>query len=127
MTRGFEHRLWGYTVVKIKKPDVEHSTVPKSTCSAPLPSPTNSLDAQQTSEYGKVGVVDSSAEGGPILETDQSDQKKGDHRDSESEDLTARSVRECREGEEETEESERVDEWQIPETVLLTSGSIAPF
>ena len=127
MTRGFEHRLWGYTVVKIKKPDVEHGIVSKSTCSAPPPSPIASLDGQQKSEYDKLGVRDSSTEKGPGVDTDQSDPKKGDCRESEDEQLTVRSVRESREGEEETEECERVDEWQIPETVLLTSGSIAPF
>ena len=123
MTRGFEHRLWGYTVVKIKKPDVERGIVSNPTPPVPPPSPTVSLDGQETSEYGKLGVVDSS----PTLDSAQSDQKKGEHTESENENSTVSSIRECGEGNEETQECGRVDEWQIPETVFLTSESIAPF
>ena len=38
-----------------------------------------------------------------------------------------RPVLHSREGESETDEGESVGGWHIPETVILTSGSIAPF
>ena len=134
MTRGFEHRLWGYTVVRIKKLDVERGIVSNHSPSSapPPPSPAVSLDGRDSSEYGKLGVVDSSVDvdGGPILEPELSDlkKKKGDgYREPEGRNSTVKFVQGCRDGSEEIEEREGVDEWQIPETVILTSGSIAPF
>ena len=109
MTRGFEHRLWGYRVVKIKKPDVKRGIGSESTSSALPPSPTASHDGQQTREHSKLAVVDSSTEGDTIFQTGQSDQTKGDYGESEGEDIAVRSVQERREADEEIEECRRVD------------------
>lgn len=124
MKRGFEHRLWGYKVVKIKQPDAERGLASGSTSSDLSPSPTVSLDDQRTSEYG---VVESSAEGDAAQDEEGYDREKGEYSRLGNVELMRRLVLESREGSEETEEREGVGEWQIPETVILTSESISPF
>ena len=120
MTRGFEHRLWGYTVVRIKQPDVERGVESGSTSSNRPLSPSQSLEGQELGEYGKLGVVEIPNEGHPALKKDESSEY-------DTGDLAIRPVPDSRGGSEETDERESVGEWQIPETVILTSGSIAPF
>lgn len=124
MKRGFEHRLWGYKVVKIKQPDAERGLASGSTSSDLSPSPTVSLDDQRTSEYG---VVESSAEGDAAQDEEGYDREKGEYSRFGNVEPMRRPVPESREGREETEEREGVGEWQIPETVILTSESISPF
>ena len=128
MTRGFEHRLWGYTVVKIKPPaDVERGIMSDSTSSVHAPSPNESLHSQEMGEYGKLGIVDPAAEGRPTHEEDYSaiDRRDGGNADFGNGDLAVRPVpTESRDG---SEEGEERGGWQIPETILLRSGSIAPF
>ena len=127
MTRGFEHRLWGYTVVRIKQPDAERGVVSGSTSSVRPSSSTTSLDGQEMDEYDKVGIVESSVEGRPTRDDEHFDPERGDYSNSEHGDLAVRPMTEAREGSEETDGRDSVGEWQIPETVILTSGSLGPF
>lgn len=129
MTRGFEHRLWGYKLVKIMRPDIERGIVSHSTASAPPPSLSTSLDRQESGEYGKLGIVDSHPENSSARDGEDRDHEEdnSEYSDSEHGDLAIRHVPASREGSEDIEDLEDVREWQIPETVLLTSGSIAPF
>ena len=127
MTRGFEHRLWGYTVVRIKQPDVERGFVSDSTTSVRPPSPTASHDDHEMGEYSKMGDVESPDEGRPARYDEHADRKKDKYGDFDNGDLATRPMLQSREGEDEADERESVEGWHIPETVILTSGSIAPF
>lgn len=118
MKRGFEHRLWGYKVVKIEQPDAERGSASDSTSSVRSPSPTASLDDRHTEEYGRLGTVEPSR---PAQDGEYSDQEPGNV------ERTIRPVLESRDESEETEEREEEGEWQIPETVILKSESISPF
>lgn len=127
MTRGFEHRLWGYMVVKIKQPDAERGIGSKPTSSVHSPSPTLSLDDQESGESGHLGIVKSSVRGGSAQHGEDFDPEKGEDSQFMDAEQTIKPVPNSIEGREETEESERAGEWQIPETVILTSESISPF
>ena len=127
MTRGFEHRLWGWTVVRINPPDVERGFVSDSTSYVRPPSPNVSHDGHEMGEYSKMGDVESPDEGHPARNDEHADRKKDEYGDSDDGDLAARPVLESSEGEDEADERESVGGWHIPETVILTSGSIAPF
>ena len=119
MKRGFEHRLWGYQVVKIKQPDAELGVV-----SDRSPSPAASLEDQRPGDYDKLTVVQSS---GSVLDSEDFDQDQGDRINSSHEELPARPMPEPKETSKEAEERGGATEWQIPETVFLTSMSISPF
>ena len=127
MTRGFEHRLWGYKVVRIKQPDEERGFVSDSTSSVRPPSPNASHDGYEMGEYSKMGDVENPDEGRPAWNDEHADRKKDEYGDSDNGDLATRPVPQSREGEDETDERESVGGWHIPETIILTSGSIAPF
>ena len=127
MTRGFEHRLWGYRVVRIDPPDVERGFVSDSTSYVRPPSPNPSHDGHEMGEYRKMGDVESPDEGRPARNDEHADRKKDKYGDFDDGDLAARPVLESSEGEDEADERESVGGWHIPETVILTSGSIAPF
>ena len=130
MTRGFEHRLWGYTVVRIKQPDAERGAMSDSTSSIRAASPPTSLDGHEMGEYGELGVVESSAHGRPNgRDNEHSDRDEDGYGKfgSGSGDLAMRPVVESRDGSEVTDRRDSVGGWQIPETVILTSGSIGPF
>ena len=124
MKRGFEHRLWGYQVVKIKQPDAELGTVSDSTSSDHPPSPADSLEDQRPGDYDQLKVVQSS---GPTRNGEDFDQDKGDRIKSSHKELPTRPVPEPRETSNVAEERGGATEWQIPETVFLTSESISPF
>ena len=124
MKRGFEHRLWGYQVVKIKQPDAEPGIVSDPTSSDRSPSPADSLEDQHPGGYDRLKVVQSF---GPAQDGEDFDQDKGDRINSSHKDLPTRPVPEPRETSKEVEERGEVIEWQIPETVFLTSKSISPF
>lgn len=122
MKRGFEHRLWGYKVVKIKQPDAERGTVSRSASSVRSPSP------PALHNDGNPGNVESPVESDPAQHEEDFDQEKGECSKFENVESTIRPVvPESSEGSEETEEREEAGEWQIPETVILTSESISPF
>ena len=127
MTRGFEHRLWGYTVVRIKRPDVERGLASDSTSSVRPPSPNASHDGHEMGEYSTMGDVESPDGGRPARNDEHADRKKDEYGDFDNGDLATRPALHSREGEDETDERESVGGWHIPETVILTSGSIAPF
>ncbi|CAD6591488.1 MAG: hypothetical protein ASARMPRED_005411 [Alectoria sarmentosa] len=128
MKRGFEHRLWGYKVVKIKQPDTKRGTGSSSSSSVRSPSPTASLDDQESGKSGMSGTVkEPPVEGGLARDVKDSDEEKGAYSKLENAEPTIRPVPDSREGIEETEEREGEGEWQIPETVILTSDSISPF
>ena len=129
MTRGFEHRLWGYTVVRIKQPDAERGITSDSTPSSIRAAfPPTSLDGHEMREYGKLGVVESSVEGRPNARDDEHfDRDKDGYSEFGSGDLAMRPVPGSRDGSEETDRRDSVGGWEIPETVILTSGSIGPF
>lgn len=128
MKRGFEHRLWGYKVVKIKQPDAKRGTGSNSSSSIRSPSPTTSLDDQETGKCGQSGIVEETpVEGGLARDGEDSDEERGMYSKLGNAEPTIRPVPQSREGIEETEEREREGEWQIPETVILTSDSISPF
>ena len=124
MTRGFEHRLWGYTLVRIRQEDAERGLKSDST-SFPRPtSSTTSLELQEM-ELETVGYPE---EGHRAAQRDEhAHQVKDKYSNCGDGDLAIISFSESRDGSEETDECERVGEWQIPRTVLLTSGSIGPF
>ena len=128
MTRGFEHRLWGYKLVRIKQSDAEGDVVSDSASSARPSSPSTSLDDQRAAEYVELGIVDSSVKnypargGGPWHHQDE-----GHYSESVDGDLGNKPVSGSRDGSEATEERGSVGEWQIPETVILRSGSFTPF
>ena len=124
MKRGFEHRLWGYQVVKIKRPDAELGIASDPTSSDRSPSPAGSLGDPRAGDYDKLNVVQSS---GPILSSEDFDQDKGDRINSSHEELPTRPVPEPRGSSNDAEERKGATEWQIPETVFLTSTSISPF
>ena len=124
MKRGFEHRLWGYEVVKIKQPDAGLGIVSDATSSDLSPSPADSLENQRPGDYDRLRVVQSS---GPARDGEGFDQDKGDRIKSSHEELWTRPVPEPRETGEDAEERKGSTEWQIPETVFLTSTSISPF
>ena len=63
MTRGFEHRLWGYKVVRIKQSDVERGFVSDSTSSVHPPSPIAPHDGHEMGEYSKMGDVENPDDG----------------------------------------------------------------
>lgn len=128
MKRGFEHRLWGYKVVKIKQPDAKPGTRSNSSSSVRSPSPTASLDDQETGKCGQSGIVEETpVEGGLVQDGEGSDEEHGAYSNLWNAEPTIRPVPESREGIDETEEREREGAWQIPETVILTSDSISPF
>ena len=129
MTRGFEHRLWGYKVVEINQSDVERGFVSDSTSSVRPPSPTASHDGHEMGEYSKMGDVENPDEGRLARHDELADRKKDPYGDFDNGDLATRPVLESREGEseDETDERESVGGWHIPETVILRSGSLSPF
>ena len=128
MTRGFEHRLWGYKVVRIKQSDVERGSVSDSTSSVRPSSPNASHDGHEMGEYGKMGDVESPDEDRPAARNDEhADGKKTEYGGFDDGDLATRLTLHSREGEDETDERGSVEGWHIPDTVILTSGSIAPF
>ncbi len=124
MTRGFEHRLWGYKVVKIKQPDAERGTVSDATSSVRPTSPAHSFDGRDEEEYGKLVVAGSHDEGCRVGDGGLLDKGGDEYEDG---DLAMRSMPGSREGSEEADEQGDVGRWQIPETVVLTSGSLGPF
>ena len=127
MTRGFEHRLWGYKVVRIKQSDVERGFVSDSTSSVRPPSPTAPHDGHEMGEYSKMGDIENPDEGRSARNDEHADRKKDEYGDLNNGDLATRPVLQSREGEDEMDEGDDVGGWHIPETVILTSGSIAPF
>lgn len=127
MKRGFEHRLWGYKVVKTKQPDSERGTVSSHPSSVHSPLPRASLDDPESGGYGNLGTVESFVESGPAQGGEHFDLEKGHCSKFGNVEPPIRLVPESREGSEETEERDRTGEWQIPETVILTSESISPF
>lgn len=128
MKRGFEHRLWGYQVVKIKQTDAERGIVTDSPSSVHSSSPRSSLDDEDTDEIGDLATVDSPVNGSPAQDDEHFDEEKGKYGKFGSVEPLIRPVPALsREGSEETEERDGVGEWQIPETVILTSESISPF
>ncbi len=127
MKRGFEHRLWGYKVVKIKQPDAERGTPSRSTSSIRSHSSSAPLDDRGSGEYGNLGTVESSEESGLAQHGEDLDQAKGEYPRPQNAEPTIRPVPESRERSEDTEEREKEGDWQIPETVILTSESISPF
>ena len=128
MKRGFEHRLWGYKVVKIKQPDAERGIATHSSSSIHSSSPSPSLDEEDTDEDGNLEPVDSSVNRSPAQDNEHFDQEKGNYTNLGNTEPLMRTVpAPSREGSEEAEERDRVGEWQIPETVILTSESISPF
>ena len=129
MTRGFEHRLWGYTVVRIEPPDIERGVVSDSTPSARPPSPNTSLDGQEMDDYSKLGVVDVPNKDPPAQDDEpHTDRKKDESSAFENGDLAVRPVlQSTRESSEEMDERESGSGWHIPETVILTSESRGPF
>lgn len=126
MKRGFEHRLWGYKVVKIKQPDAERGSVSSSGSSIRSHSQSPSHDDQDTGEDGTLGIVKSSVEAASTQHGQEFDQEESQYEKLVTREPTARQVPESREGTVETEEMEREGEWQIPETVIPTSESISP-
>ena len=127
MTRGFEHRLWGYKVVRIKQSDVERGFVSDSTSSIRPPSPTAPHDGHEMDEYSKMGDVENPDDDRLARNDKHADRKKDQYDDFDNGDLAMIPVLQSREGESETDEGEGVGGWHIPETVILTSGSLAPF
>lgn len=130
MTRGFEHRLWGYTVVRIKQPDVERGITSDSMSSIRAASPHTSLEGHEMGEYGELGVVESSVKGRPNARDDEHSDRGEDGYSkfgSGSGDLATRRVPGSRDGSEEMDRRDSVGGWHIPETVILTSGSLGPF
>ena len=124
MKRGFEHRLWGYQVVKIKQPDAELGIVSDPTSSDRSPSPANSVEDQRSGDCDKLKLVQSSD---PTSNGEDCDQDKGGRIKSSHEEFRTRPVPEPRETSNDAEERKGATEWQIPETVFLTSESISPF
>lgn len=128
MTRGFEHRLWGYTVVRIRQPDAERGVGSDSSSSVRhLSSSSTSLDCHEMGEYGKLGVAEVPDEGHPHREGEHAHQQKANASNFRDGDLAVRPVPESRDGSEHMDAHEDLGRWQIPETVLLTSGSLGPF
>ena len=128
MKRGFEHRLWGYKVVKIKQPDAERGTVSRSASSARSPSPTAIHNNDESGEYGNLGTVEFPVESDSAQHDKDLDQETRECSNFENVESTIRPVvSEYRRRSEEIEEREGAGEWQIPETVILTSESISPF
>ena len=124
MKRGFEHRLWGYQVVKIKQPDAGLGLVSHPTSPDRSPSPADFLQDQRHGDYNQLKVVQSS---GPARHNEDFSQDNADRINSSHEELLTRPVPEPRDISEEAEERGRAIEWQIPETAVLTSKSISPF
>ena len=124
MKRGFEHRLWGYQVVKIKPPDAGLGLVSHPTSPDRSPSPADSLQGQRHGDCNQLKVMQSS---GPARDSEDFGQDNADSINSSHEELLTRPVPEPRDISEEAEERGRATEWQIPETVFLTSKSILPF
>lgn len=127
MTRGFEHRLWGYKVVKIKQPDAERGLGSDSGSSLRPRSPTPSLGDPKPADYGHLGIVESSVGDGLVQHGDDLDQEKDECGGFNNVEPIARPVSEPSEGSKEIDERDAVGEWQIPETVLLTGESMSPF
>lgn len=130
MTRGFEHRLWGYTVVRIRQPDTERGVGSDSSSSVrhlSSSSSTSLVECQEMGEYGKLGVVEVPDEGRQDSEGEQAQQQKNNYSIFDNGDLAMRPRPESRDGSEEMDDHESLGRWQIPEAVLLTSGSIGPF
>ena len=124
MKRGFEHRLWGYQVVKIKQPDAKIGIVSDPTSSDRSPSPADSLENLRPGDCDTVKVVQSS---GPSRNGEDFDQDRGDRINPSHEELRRKPVPEPRETSNDAEEYGEATEWQILETVFLTSESISPF
>ena len=124
MKRGFEHRLWGYQVVKIKQTDAELGIVSDPTSSDRSPSPADTHGDQRPGDDDQLNVVQFC---GPAHDGEDFDQDKGDRVSSRHEELPTWPVPEPRETSKEAEERGGATEWQIPETVFLTSNSISPF
>lgn len=123
MKRGFEHRLWGYKVVKIKQP-----TATSSASSIHSSSSSASLDDEDTDEDRDLETAISSVNGSPAQDDEQFDQEKDKYSKFGNVEPLIRPVpAPSRERSEEAEERDGVGEWQIPETVILTSESISPF
>lgn len=98
MKRGFEHRLWGYKVVKIKQPDAERGLISKSTSSVRSPSQTLSLDDQDTSEHGDLEIVESTVEGASTQHGEEFDREEGESDKLVTGDPMMRQAPESREG-----------------------------
>ena len=132
MTRGFEHRLWGYTVVRIRQPDTERGVGSDPSSSvrhlSSSSSSTSLVECQEMGEYGKLGVVEVPDEGPQYPQGQQAQQQKINYSNFDNGDLAMRPRPESRDGSEEMDDhDESLGRWQIPETVLLTSESIGPF
>ena len=127
MTRGFEHRLWGHKVVRIKQPDAERGIASNSASSICSPSPTASLVSHDTSEYGKPGIGECPVESAAARHSEHFDQARDEYSAFKDVKPMIRRVSESRGTSEETVERGTSGEWQIPETVILTSESISPF
>ena len=127
MQRGFEHRLWGYKVVQIKQPNSSRSSVSSSGSSIPSPSQTPSLDDLEANEFGNLGTVDSSVGDDSAQHGKTLDEENGAYDKLAAGEPTVRQVPVSRESSGEKGERESVGEWQIPETVILTSVSTSPF
>ena len=124
MTRGFEHRLWGHKVVKIKPPD---SIASHSTSSIRSPSPTASLTHHDdTVKYNSLSPANSSVKDGSARDGDIVDEEKGEVVDEEEGNVNPLMDPESG-SRERSQEVEDAAEWQIPETVLLTRESMALF
>ena len=126
MKRGFEHRLWGYKVVKIKQRDAERGILTNPPSSLHSSSPSASLDDEDMDERGDMANVESSVNGSPAQDYKHADEEKGNYFGN-AEPLIRPVPALSREGSEEAEERDGAGEWQIPETVILTSESISPF
>ena len=124
MKRGFEHRLWGYQVVKIKQPDAEIGIVSDPTPSNRSPSGVDPFEDQYPGDYDQLKLVESS---GPTRNGQDFDQDQGDRINYSHEELPTRPVPEPRKTTNDAEERKGATEWQIPETVFLTRESISPF
>lgn len=108
MTRGFEHRLWGYKVVRIKQSDVERGFVSDSTSSVRPPSPTAPHDGHEMGEYSKMGDVENPDEGRSARNDEHADRKKDEYGDFDNGDLATRPVLQSREGDDEMDEGDDV-------------------
>ncbi len=110
--------------MKIKQPDAGLGIVSDPTSSDRSPSPADFLKDQGPGDYDQLKVVPSS---GPAHNGEDFDQDKGDRNNSSHEELPTMPVPESSEISKEAEERGGATEWQIPETVFLTSESISPF
>lgn len=126
MKRGFEHRLWGYKVVKIKQPDAERGVVTNPPSSIHSSSPSAPLNDEDTDENVDLATANSSVNSHAAQDDERSDEEKGRNFGN-AEPLMRPTPGLSREGSEDPEERHGAGDWQIPETVILTSESISPF